>query len=529
MRLLRSVPLACFLLLLPLFAAWGVTFPVLSGPLAYIGQFEQENEAYAVLLILSEDRRFLLQERFVLPNGKKSSWEVAGKWIQTRGGSFLQLSNASHFSRQANVGGTGNLYMGIQLPTGSLVTVPLRPQSIDDHGQDLRRLASMDPSTLEAPSGQEQHSVAVNGGEEPTLPVAIPLHLRKKQAPTVAVTMTSWRNGEELVQRWKNTSRFGRGTNAAHLEGLVAGMPEQPEIFAVAEQLRRNVVQPAPFWKDGYLLSSVAEPRQGRGLVAVVPVVREEQQAPSLAAVEQPRQRMVLPAPSWKDEYMLAFVSPKSEMPPQVVTSVRQEQQEPLLVAMVEPEQSRGLVAVVPAVREEQSVPALTAEEQARQGVVLPVDSWKDEYTLTVVPSKSETLPEAVTPVRPEQQEPLLVVAEQPLQGVAQPAPFWEEDDELLPVDEFRESRGLVEALPVVWEEQATSAAAGEQPHQSVFAPTLLWKDRYMLSSVPQQRDTRKGKSRRQRVSPERQIMGNAWQGDGRPGIILRIHQPVRS
>ena len=516
MRLLRSVLLACFLLLLPLFAAWGVTFPVLSGPQAYIGQFKQENEAYAVLLILSEDRKFLLQERFVLPNGKKSSWEVAGKWSQIRAGSFLQLSNASHFSRQVNVGGTGNLYMGIQLPTGSLVTVPLRPQSIDDHGQDFRRLASIDPSTLEAPSGQEGNFLAASVGEEPALPVAVPLHLRKKQAPAVAVTMTSWRNGEEFVQGWKNIPRSGRGTNAVLPEGPGVVRPEP--LLAVAEQPRLSVARPTPLWKEGYLLSSVNEPRLSRGLVAVVPVVSAAQLEPSLAVVEQPRQQMVLPVaswptPSWKDEYMLAFVSPKSEALPQVVTPIRPEQPEHLLAVV---EQSRQSVV--------QPAPLRTEDD-----LLSSVDEFRESRALAAAVPVVRVEQPAVTPAAVEQPESLLVVAEQPRQSRVQPAPFRTEDDLLPSVDEFRESRVLAAAVLVARAEQAAlSLAAEKQPRKSVLPPTRFWKDRYILSSAPQQRDTRKGKSQRQRF-PERQIMSNAWQGGGRIGNILSIHQTVRS
>ena len=407
MRLLRFVSAACFLLLLPPLAAWGAMFPVLSGPQAYIGESKQENEAYTVLMILNKDQNFLLQERFVLPNGKISSWEIVGKWTQVRGGSFLQLSNASHFSRQINVGGTGNLYMGIQLPTGSLVTVPLRPQSIDDHEQDFRRLAAIDPSTLEAPSDQEQKSLAAKGGEEPALPVAVPLHLRKKQTPAAAVTTTSWNNGEELIQEWKNTSRPGRGTNA--------GLPEEPAV--------------------------------------VVPVAGAEQAAPTLAAVEQPHQRVVLPVTSWQDSHMLASVPSKnSRNRPEAVPPARPEQLELKI--------------------------SLAAVQQPRQSVAQPAPFWKEEDLLSsVAESRQGRGLVAVVPVAKAEQ--------------AAPTPAAKEVGLLSSVVKSRTSRALVASVLVAKAEQAAlSLAAKKQSRKSVLIPTQFWKNRYILSFVPQQRDT---------------------------------------
>jgi len=129
--------------------ARGADFPPLFGPAAYRGDFVYEGSAYSVLLILGENQKFLLKEDFVLPNGKHSGWEVTGKWHQIRNKAFLQLSRQDGFLRLANVGSSGNMYLGILLPGGPLTTISLRAKSLGEYAEELERLAtdSANPET----------------------------------------------------------------------------------------------------------------------------------------------------------------------------------------------------------------------------------------------------------------------------------------------------------------------------------------------------------------------------------------------
>lgn len=131
--------------------ARGAVFPSLFGPTAYSGDFTYDGNAYSVLLILGENQKFLLKENFVLPNGKHSGWEVVGKWHQIRNRAFLQLSRQDGFLRLANVGGSGNVYLGVQFPGGQLTTISLRAKPLNDCAEELERLALNDSVNPETP------------------------------------------------------------------------------------------------------------------------------------------------------------------------------------------------------------------------------------------------------------------------------------------------------------------------------------------------------------------------------------------
>ena len=147
-RFVCLVLAAFFLLATP---ARGAGFPPLFGPTAYSGDFAYEGNVYSVLLILGENQKFLLKENFVLPNGKNSGWEVTGKWHQIRNKAFLQLSRQDGFLRLANVGGSGNVYLGVQFPGGPLTTISLRAKPLADCAEELERLALNDSANPETP------------------------------------------------------------------------------------------------------------------------------------------------------------------------------------------------------------------------------------------------------------------------------------------------------------------------------------------------------------------------------------------
>lgn len=100
--------------------------PPLSAPVMYAARHSQENELYQVRLYLGASHEFVLHEELTLANGKVSGWDVTGRWHQIRGGTFLQLTNNSDFFRLVNVGGSGDLYLGMRLPAGKEIAVILR-------------------------------------------------------------------------------------------------------------------------------------------------------------------------------------------------------------------------------------------------------------------------------------------------------------------------------------------------------------------------------------------------------------------
>ena len=111
-------------------SAQGAEWPSIAAPRAYVGEFRQENTSWRTLLYLGESQEFFLREESNHGTSKASSWETTGKWYQIREGSFLQLANNSGLYRLLNVGGTGNLYFGMQLSDGKQQTIVLRPRPL---------------------------------------------------------------------------------------------------------------------------------------------------------------------------------------------------------------------------------------------------------------------------------------------------------------------------------------------------------------------------------------------------------------
>ena len=124
----RAFLLAAFFFVWCVCPARSAAFPLVRGNALYVGKYQRDGQAGSVLLYLGAPQGFLLREEIVLPGGKTSSWETTGKWHQIRGGAFVQLTNDSGFYRLINVGGSGDLYLGMQLPTGMQITATLRPR-----------------------------------------------------------------------------------------------------------------------------------------------------------------------------------------------------------------------------------------------------------------------------------------------------------------------------------------------------------------------------------------------------------------
>lgn len=106
--------------------AGAVEFPCLEGPALYAGERAVGKKAVRVLLRLEASGDFILREETTCAVGGPSITETVGLWRQIRSGTLLQLSNAGGLSRTLNVGGTGDIYLGLNLPGGERVTVPLR-------------------------------------------------------------------------------------------------------------------------------------------------------------------------------------------------------------------------------------------------------------------------------------------------------------------------------------------------------------------------------------------------------------------
>jgi len=160
MRLKHIICICLFLCFLFPISACGANFPFLFGPMVYTGKFTYEDMAYNVLLVLGEDQKFLLKEDVLLPNGKRSEWETVGKWHQIREKAFLQLSNQEGFQRLFNVGGTGNLYLSMQLPMGLMVTTTLRSQPWEKYIKEISRVALVDKTTQQTPPKYVLRAVA---------------------------------------------------------------------------------------------------------------------------------------------------------------------------------------------------------------------------------------------------------------------------------------------------------------------------------------------------------------------------------
>lgn len=136
MASLRYIGLACLSVVLSIgyaLAAYRQSpeLPVLTPPVSYEGVYSRDNNNYQVFLHLGVAQGFVLREALTLPNGKVSSWEITGRWHQIRDNSFLQLTNKKGLYRIFNVGGSANLYLGMHLPTGRQITVPLYPVGTD--------------------------------------------------------------------------------------------------------------------------------------------------------------------------------------------------------------------------------------------------------------------------------------------------------------------------------------------------------------------------------------------------------------
>lgn len=112
MQLFRFIAafLACAFFAFP---AKGAQSPSLGGPAVYMGEYDKKKATARVFLYLGENNNFLLCEEIAGSGTGNYSWEITGTWHQIRNNAFIQLTN-SGLRRLLNVGGTGDLYLGVQ-------------------------------------------------------------------------------------------------------------------------------------------------------------------------------------------------------------------------------------------------------------------------------------------------------------------------------------------------------------------------------------------------------------------------------
>jgi hypothetical protein len=114
-----TAPLAC-----------GAAFPVLKAPILYAGEYKQGNEPFLLFLHLGEGQEFAMRAKPARHDAQESGWEETGIWYQIRDGAFLQLTSVSGFHRLINVGGRGDLYLGMAMPERAPLSITLRPKNL---------------------------------------------------------------------------------------------------------------------------------------------------------------------------------------------------------------------------------------------------------------------------------------------------------------------------------------------------------------------------------------------------------------
>ena len=103
-------------------AGLATVFPALTAPTAYVASIEKKEGQYELFLRLRDRDFFVLHERMISANGKKTERSLTGTWRQVGEGALLQLTSRDGIVRRLNVGGTGDLYGDIMAPRLALVS-----------------------------------------------------------------------------------------------------------------------------------------------------------------------------------------------------------------------------------------------------------------------------------------------------------------------------------------------------------------------------------------------------------------------
>ena len=439
MRTLRSFCLALLLLVLSALPCLGAGFPSLSGPAVYVGEFKQENDAYTVQLVLTREGKFLLEEALLLPNGKHSGWAAAGDWKQAGGGAFLVLSNKHNFSREINVGGFGNLYLSMQMPTVGLVTVTLRHKERAPQDEELARIADLEKAKLGEGGGTRLLAVASEIAPSPDkaekngtvvekakpqrksrdsfelahAPVFQKSSMKpsktwntpaaqKKDEDTPALSADARPQVHMLAAFEDGEKDLSQGPERTESEPAPSGKDtERQLVVAVPEQFRKNAATFAAPWQQTYMLASVTE--QGGGKKAS----RGKTKKPAKLFAEASERAGDENKPShiWKQRYMLASVSGfgvknaageadslKQKNLPQRITGMTASNKE---FRLSQPWRQTYLLAYLPVTNSgKQSAPALSApsRKETLPASVKAVGTSKNMDSPTLLRQHSYTL-----------------------------------------------------------------------------------------------------------------------------------------
>lgn len=425
-----SIPWLVFLLFLPCaFPAWGAGFPSLSGPAAYTGELLQDGESYDVLLVLSEDRKFLLKENFKLTNGKNANWEAVGKWRQLGGGAFLQLSNQENFVRQINVGGAGNLYLSMQMPSGALFTVTLRLQKAGAHAGEFDRLAKLEATELKTGGEAVDRPLLLASADSLQRRESVERAGRRKKAKTA---LPSWRNAMPALKRWKSPD-FAQREDLMPVAAAAKTRQISPTTAASAAAPRAFV----PSWKD-------------RDLMAALPALPAKARLASPASINAaalPPAVAKAPAPIWKDRDLLAGLlaapakkqaSSKARKAPGPQLAARP-QQMPVLPAAVlrgfiPSWKDRNFLAELPALPAPQKAPdkatqtAALAPASHAPSPAAKAPAWRDESLMTAFLAGSgqeASFPKFRASSRTEKRDLAQNAPSPAWKNNKEPVPFW--------------------------------------------------------------------------------------------------------
>ena len=119
------------LLFLGVAPCWAASFPTLDTG-TFSGSVAEGTLHVSVALRLHPDHLFILQETSSAEGRRPHTQTLTGHWYQVGGGSLIQLSNRNGYLRTLNVGGTGNLYLGVQAPFSRYQNVALKPDTLPD-------------------------------------------------------------------------------------------------------------------------------------------------------------------------------------------------------------------------------------------------------------------------------------------------------------------------------------------------------------------------------------------------------------
>lgn len=480
MRHLLRICLTCLLVFL-CSPVLGASFPSISGPVVYTGELRQEKESYTVLLILNKDFNFLLNENFVLPNGKHSKWEEAGQWSQVSKGAFVELSAENSISRLINVGGAGNLYMNTQLPTGPLVTVILRRQTREPEKDELLRMtALLESRPIGTPQRIKEIIAAGRRQVSPVFADSAENNAGSPESPERApwieseVSIPGWKKAEMAILSWKHPDLYAQS----------AGSPPSPSqadadrtLQALPEQAKR--VKPALLadasWKQTYMLSSLSTPKPN-GKTPAKP--RESYSVEPLlasAVPPAPAKTPELAESSWKQTYLLSSLPPARRSEKAAATA---------------PEASRGelpLVALAPGKGAEHDLQHQA--QGALEADAASADSLRKQNDMPaspVTPARNGKMPSEILEGYRHAGPLATVSLPRAVKSAANPVPYWKHAYVLssLPAPKQRAKTSDKLLTRGYRHKYLLSTAAPMRPVTPAAAPMSHWKQAYVLSSA---------------------------------------------